>query len=478
MFNLFKNPYDYKLKKIKLFDFELSYKLKDEPLNEKTRSLHELGLSYHIYSPVRIRMLSEGYGDWYTKEDTPHEIQKLVQEAPSLSDSEIQAKLNKYYIHKAIRTMSAYKGGSVPLTNFPHVETKQINLLSQKGEQTLARLINAAKENDYSDRITLLALRGAHKFLMDTSCYRDFDIDGNFLIARHQMLEGPLKDKTFYTFPTVQLTKGCYNNCSHCMAEATADSINHMPYPMFIKIFEKLWPQYKKYPFYTGDHSFSKHFDDSDTFAYQDNIMGVDYGDVVTFLRAKHAAPSCLLTKGVRGKKAKLALAKTLQFSDWPINISFVDTPKENMPDNIKRLKDTLQVIKDIGFPKVLCLISHLTLKSGSSVPAEIFEDFKVEKVAIYNCGRALQFPKEELLITEDVGGYFIAPDVIQPNGDVVSRKVINGHIQSRKKANVFDTPFVFRQRSHWFWLTLHSRVRLRMLKKKFLNNKQHTKDN
>ena len=52
------------------------------------------------------------------------------------------------------------------------------------------------------------------------------------------------------------------------------------------------------------------------------------------------------------------------------------------------------------------------------------------------------------------------------------------GHIQSRKRANVFDIPFIYRQRSHWFWLKIYSRVRLRRLKKKLLNNKQYTKDN
>ena len=436
--------------------FEKFYFNQDIPLTEKTKHFHTLGLQFQIYSPVRLRMLLDKDTPWYIKEDTPKEILALAQKAPSLSDEEIDFELNKYYIHKAIRVMSAYKNGSIPLTSQPHVKTTPQNLLSKVGEECLTHLMNATKKNDYSLDNREIALFSTHKFLLDTRFYCDFDINPQILLHSFMMIEGELTGVKQYIFPTIQLTRGCYNECSHCMASATAKNINHMPYPMFLKIYETLLPHYKDLPMYTQDTSFGKHFDDSDPLHYQDNIIGADYGDIVTLLAQKYDMPSVILTRGVKGKQSKIAFAKILDQGISSFPISFVDTPKEDMAYNLKQLKDTLQIVnsmtvdeKERDFLKRMLYVSHLHLNSGPTITKETLDSLafpledRYSKAPIYAVGRARQFPESELYYPWKGLKYnpFMSPFIIRPNGEVVFGKVDlkNGEYSQVVFGNIFD---------------------------------------
>ena len=438
--------------------FEVLFKNQDIPLDNESKDFHVLGLQYQIYSPIRVRMLQDKGIPWYIKEDTPKEILELSKKASALSDDEIDFELNKYYMHKAIRVMSAYKNGSIPLTNLPHVETAPQNLLSKEGEKALSYLITAAKEKDYTLRNREIALLGSHKFLLKSYFYRDFDIDAKKIMYSVKFLDGENKGKTHHIFPTIQITRGCYNECSHCMANATAKNINHMPYPMFVKIYEALLPHYKNMPMYTGDTSFGKHFDDSDPLHYQDNIMGVDYGDIVTLLSRKYNMPAILLTRGVRGKKSKIAFAKVLDQGIAHFPISFVDTPKENIEYNLKQLKDTLQIVNSMpvseeerSLMKEMIHVTHLHLNSGPSVTKETLNSLafdlsdKLDYAKIYAVGRARQFDKDELFYPWEGLDYnpFTAPVVITPRGNTIIGKVNKkGEYNYTLLGNIFDKKF------------------------------------
>ncbi len=390
-----------------------------------------------IYSPVVIRAAADNWNSlpFYVTEDTPLPIQEIIHQSSALTDNEIQYRLNKYAIKRAVEVLSQYHDCPVPLTNRSDIPVTRQNLLSEKGEKALAVLRQAVQQKYYTDKMARLAHKTTHKHLMDLSYYVSWRLPAKLLLQEYTFLD---ENRTVaYNFPTIQLTQGCVNNCSHCMAEAEP-KLSHMPYPMFLGLFTCLNKTYKKYPEEIVDgesYAFNRFFSDSDMITYRDNIMGVDSGDVIFQLTFKHERGSAFMTRGVTDRASEIALAKVLMLR-LPILLSFVDTPAENMAHNIKQLQRTLQLLEKMGMKEENFPINHLHLKSGPTVSDDVFMGFENQKVEIYKAGRARQFPDSELLLPPDEA--FQCPIVLRPSGNVVWQEVKNGVLESQTLTSLF----------------------------------------
>ncbi len=403
-----------------------------------------LALMYQIYSPVIIRALAKQWNGapFYVAETTPVEIQQIIHQSSGFSDDEIQTQLNKYWITRAVRVLGAYRHCETPLTDSPKVEKMPRNFLSGKGERALQILQKALFEKRYSNTAAELAIRSTHKFLMDLSFYRSWKLNAEALA------KGPFRKGTeneYYIFPTVQLTKGCINHCSHCCVRA-GGPLSHMPYPMFWAIYQELNKTYKDYPqiMLGGDtRMFDRFFGDSDSLSYRDSIMGADAGDVVMLMVAKYGNESTFMTRGVTDRASEIALVKVLLHQR--VALSFVDTPAENMQRNIKQLQRTLQLIDKLKMRNVLWPINHLHLKSGPSVSDDVFMGFKTAKGFIYRWGRAKRFPKQETVHIPT--GVFQFSHIIRPNGDIVKQRGHKLEIETKVAVSMFQKSPVCRPR-------------------------------
>ena len=280
-----------------------------------------------------------------------------------------------------------------------------------------------------------LAVRSGHKFLAEGKYYLGWKFSSKF--ARYVTIKHCMQgDNTicYYTFPAIQLTKGCMNHCSHCDSRAEAH-LSHMPWPMFRSLHRALNRYYRDYPQKGMNHYFSQFFADSDMLDYHDPIMGADSGDVGLWV-ALESGYCQYLTRGVKNEQNKLALAKAL-VSGQPIAISFVDTPKENMEHNLSQLNDTLDVVNSVPERKGQPSIVHLHLKSGGSVDKKVFRDFPVEDAEIHALGRAKDFPSEEVNHFPDKE--FVAPVLFEPSGRITGQRIKDAEITKVKLRNLFD---------------------------------------
>ena len=378
-----------------------------------------------IYSPIFLALLghkiSENKIDPIELEIIPTEIRDLaVSSLLKANDKAIQMQLDKYWVKRAVFVLSKYQNCSVPLsdTNQGLINGRGENLLSPKGEKVLNILNQALQKGILTKKVVRLAQKAAHKFYMDIDLYKKWDISAKSLL--YPLILSENYEKIGDVYPIIQLTKGCLNNCSHCLMRATPN-LTHMPYPMFLSLHNHLWKTYKKIPVLNGkefgfseDVFFGKFFFDSDSLSYHDDIVGVDAGDV--FIRSFYnCIPISIMTKGVNTLTSQKALFKMV--NKTVISLSFVDTPHENMDKNIRQLNETLDLLEKWGVKKELIKLSHLQLKSGAQVDKAIFRDFSVEDVEIYRAGRAKDFKESELLLLEDKA--FTPQIVVEPSGSI-----------------------------------------------------------
>lgn len=390
-------------------------------------------LLFQIYSPLILR---ESYRRWpelysFSRENTPSEIVTLIDKCPHFSDRKLQKRLNQYQIEKAIQVLKSYQNCTVPLTDDPAVKQTRRKLTSNTGDRNLKILQQAQEKGIYSDKIADLAIRCAHKFLFDDKNYRSWHISAQKAYAMAQA-----HGNGEITFPAIQLTKGCSNNCSHCCERAT-NHLSHMPWPVFVNLYKAFQRHYRYYPHKSSESQFAKFFADSDMLSYRDPIMGTDAGDLGLWM-TEHRGICQYLTRGITDDASKLALTKAI-VSQQPITLSFVDTPKEDMPHNIQQLSNTLDVFESVPNRRYNPLILHLQMKSGPTVPDEIFRNFPVEKKAIWAMGRGKDLPDTETEHYPD--NQFYAPDIIAPNGDILLCRIKNGERINRKVNSLYGIP-------------------------------------
>lgn len=367
----------------------------------------------NIYSPTVIR---EAYKQWNTqqtfvKNTVPEEIKVLIQTSLTLSDDELQKRLNKYIIKKAIQVLKGYKKCPIPLTKDRQVNSFQFNLLSPKGKRALHILFGADKKGHYSDTLVRLALESSHKFLMDFSYYNIPEISED--LANALLIHGKAENGNIqYGFPILKLSKGCTNNCSHCM-NCAEPHLSHMPFPLWCGLHKKL-NQYYANPQNDKEYAntFEYFYEDNDPLSYRDDIIGADCGDVALFCKINQA-PFKLTTKGATNQYSEEALLKAASVLT-DICFSFVDTPKENISENLKRIQKGIRQIHALPFHRQV-VVDHLHLKSGATISQDQFLGANVRSINIFEEGRATQFPKEEL--EPALNGVY--PVIIEPNLDI-----------------------------------------------------------
>lgn len=403
--------------------------------NEPEFAKKNLGyfLLFQIYSAPIIR---ETYRKWpelpaFIRENTPAEIVTLIDKSTHFSDRKLRKRLNQYYIEKAVQVLKNYQNCAVPLTDDPTIKQTRRKLTSAVGDRNLKILERAKEQRVFTDKMADLAIHCTHKFLFDSKNYRSWHISSKLAQAMAQD-----HGNGEITFPAIQLTKGCGNNCSHCCERAT-NHLSHMPWPVFVNLYKAFQKHYCRYPHESGDSQFAKFFADSDMLSYRDPIMGTDAGDLGIWMTENEGLCQ-YLTRGVTDEASKLALTKAI-ISQQPITLSFVDTPKEDMTYNMQQLSDTLDVFESIPQRNYNPLILHLQMKSGPTVPDEIFRNFPVEKKGIWAMGRAKDLPDTETEHYPD--GQFFAPDIIAPNGDILLCRIKNGERMNSKVSSLYGIP-------------------------------------
>ena len=411
-------------------------------------------LTAEIYSPVVIRM---AYARWrempfYAREGVHVEMRKILEESPSLSNGELQKKINAHLIVRGIKILVAYSHCPVPLTQDRTIPVRHENFLSNRGKGALKALLHTATRGKFTYEMADLAIRTSHKFLMDLGYYRNL-INSESADVLTFSVHNKNKDMHLFYPPIVQLSQGCPNHCSHCFASAE-NHLSYMPYPMWRKIYETLNGRYQ---YYHGDayqygHSkllswipgvnkrvtlnyvpFARFFHDSDPSIYHDSIINVDAGDIALLLREKEA-DYYFLTKGITNPVSRRAIAKTALA--YPISISFVDTPKESKVHSMTQFRKTLNLVESVPHSQGIQNIHLLYLKSGPSVCEDIFKGYNLIKELILPCGRANQFPTSELDMTQTEDLY---PFTINPNGDIVLPKCENTRYIQDKIKNIFS---------------------------------------
>ena len=394
-------------------------------------------LLFQIYS---VPVLRQAYPNWpavpwYLRENTPLVIQDLIEKSPSLSNEDLQLKLNEYHMRQAVEALSSYQACDTPITQDITVPQNRYKLTSKKGDKALSILKNALHERQFSDQMADLAVRTGHKFLFRNEYYIDFKFPKRVADALTKELLLIKDNSVLYTFPAIQLTKGCMNHCSHCDSRAEPH-LSHMPWPVFRSLHRHLNKYYQHWPQKEIDHYFSQFFADSDMLDYHDPIMKVDSGDVGLWIHEEKGYCQ-YLTRGIKSPKNKLALAKAL-VSGQPLAFSFVDTPLENMFRNLQQLNDTLDTVQSVTERVKPQNIIHLHLKSGTSVDKKVFRGFPVEDALIYALGRANDFPPQEVNHFSDKE--FIVPCLIEPNGNITDQRIQNSEVVCVRLNNLFRT--------------------------------------
>ena len=418
--------------------FEFMYKGKDVPelVQDDFNFVHGF-LMFGIYSPTVIR---EAKKNWeklpeHVKNCIPNEIEDLIQKSDELSDVLLKEKLNTYAVNKAIRILSGYQNMLFPLTNDKYVKTSRYNLLSQEGEAALRTLKTAKNQKRFTDVTADLATRTSHKFLMDFKYYKIPVITeemANVLLLYGKSPFAP--DVISYAPPILKLSKGCTNNCSHCM-NCAEPHISHMPYPLWCGLHHAFYKYYKEPKIGRFTNPFEYFYEDNDPISYYDPIIEADAGDIAFFCRIQ-GAPFKFTTKGITNEASRKAISKAAAVST-EIVLSFVDTPKENMTHNINQMQETIRLIQSIPtVEKREIEIDHMHLKTGPSVSDEVFLGCPNHKLPIFRIGKAKQFSEQEADTTapENVGVY---PVCIEPNGNIVKYFTVNGLHKGVKVGNL-----------------------------------------
>ncbi len=408
--------------------YEKLYRFKDNPKFIE-KNIGDF-LLYQIYSPCVIRTC---YPLWpqlpkVYRENTPPEIESLMEMSPFLNTDQLAQKLNRYQIEKAIKVLKSYQNCSVPLTQDQSVKKTRRKLTSSVGDSNLKILQQALQKGNYSNAMADLAVRCSHKFLFDKRNYRHWHISS-------EMAKKLAKERIWsvWLFPAIQLTKGCENRCSHCCDRAESN-LSHMPWPVFVDIYKGLNRHYRFYPQESCGHYFSQFFADSDMLSYQDPIMGADSGDAAMWV-AQEKGYFNVMTRGVTNQKSELALRKVIM-SEQPLVISFVDSPNENMHHNIDQLRDTLDVVESMKNRKFNPSIVHLHTKNGPTVPDSIFRGFPDEKRIIWAFGRGKDLPADETERFPDSS--FSSPNLIEPNGNIILTKIKDGENVKMKLTSLY----------------------------------------
>lgn len=419
-------------------------------------------ITYQIYSPVTVKIMgkkiAESKIDNLDLANTPSEIRNLAVRSSDMQDDFLQKQIDLYWMKKAVFVLDSYQNCPIPLPDnkYQTYQGERTNLLSSKGQKALAYLNDALQSRQLNEKTVKMALKAAHKFYLDGDFYKQWKIDPNSLVLPLGRSSNPKEELDMY--PTLQLTKGCLNNCSHCLMRAEPN-ITHMPYPMFLNLHKQLWKKYKKMPILDGteiglneDVFFGKFFFDSDSLSYHDDIIGVDFGDIALKMYY-NKEPTTVMTKGVNTLISKIALKKIINKA--PISLSFVDTPLENMVRNKKQLNETLDMFDKYG--SKTAVLFHLHLKSGPSIGPEIFRGYPVESVEIYRAGRAKNFPDNELLhLTDET---FLPQVVIEPSGDIQIVYFKDKEAVFKKMGSVIKNDFL-RHGSFKEWVNLLTRNR------------------
>ena len=413
-------------------------------------------LTAEIYSVPVLRQAHSRWSDlpFYCQDTIHPDIRDLIARSHNLSDIEIQKRLYTHLITRAIKVLSAYSRCSIPLTDDETVPIRRENLLSDRGKQAFRTLIQAAIKGDFNRETADLALRTTHKFLMDTGYYRDLINTGGIDTLTLSLYRAKTKLLHHFSYipPIIQLTKGCPNHCSHCFA-AAGKHLSYMPYPMWRKIYETLDRHFKYFGFreeYQPPKFLSRlhivprkivqsypvldrFFHDSDPATYHDSVINADGGDIALWLKDR-GAELYFLTKGIVGPTSARAIAKTA--SVYPIDISFVDTPREDMNHNIRQLQKTVDLIRSVPDNRGIPRIWNVHLKTGKTVPDSTFMGEHVIDTPIIPSGRANQFPSDLLNMNEKNSTY---PYVIDPNGDVILPRCRNTLYIREKLNNIFE---------------------------------------
>ena len=413
-------------------------------------------LMAEIYSPAVIRQAHNRFRDipFYARESVHIEMRELINQAPTLSDAALQRIINAHLIARAIKILVAYAHCQVPLTKSIHIPIQHKDFLSERGHRALNILLKAVARGSFTSDMADLAVRTSHKFLMDLGYYKNLINSGSAEVLTFYVHN---KNKSFnnYVPPVIQLTQGCPNYCSHCFADART-KMSYMPYPMWRKIYQSLHSHYQYYQGYRWEFPtpkwkswlpfvpkktvfnyvpFARFFHDSDPSSYYDPIIGVDAGDISLLLKDKEE-PLYFLTRGVTDSLSKRAIAKTALA--YPIDLSFVDTPKENMVHNIRQLNKTIRLIRSVHNNQGIARIFHLILKTGPSVPDSTFTGETVIKTMIMPSGRANQFSPVVLDMEHSSDDY---PLTINPNGDIVFPHTKDCVYTQEKLNNIFKKP-------------------------------------
>ena len=393
-------------------------------------------LLLQIYSVPLIRRIYPDWPavSWELKKNTPSRIHDLIEKSPYLSNKILQLRLNEYYISRAIEVLSGYQACDVPMTQDKSIPQNRYKLTSKEGDRALTILKNAFSRKNFSNVLADLAVRTGHKFLASDRYYIGCRFSGKD--ASHLAIPVRKNDESDidYIFPTIQLTQGCLNQCSHCDSRAMPH-LSHMPWPLFRSLYRGLNDHYRYYRQQNIDFYFSDFFADSDMLDYNDSIMHVDSGDVGVWIKTEGGVCQ-YLTRGVKNDQNSLALAKALH-SGQPITISFVDTPLENMPRNLEQLQRTLDVVETVRGNKVMPDIVHLHLKNGGSVNQSVFRGYSTEDSIIYALGRAKNLPADEINHFPDEN--YLPKYIFKPNGDLVFQCVKNGDLDLTVKCNLFQ---------------------------------------
>ena len=413
--------------------YERLYTLKD---NKKIvqKYLNDF-LLFQIYSPEILHQAYISWPElpWFIKKNVPQKVQDLIENSSYVSGKVLQTQLNEYYIRCAVDVLSAYQSCDTPITQDKTIPQNRYKLTAEKGDKALVILQNALQEKHFSNQMADLAIRSGHKFLADDKYYRYPKISFQMASAYALPIRPEGEKETNWMFPTIQLTQGCLNHCSHCDSCAEPH-LSHMPWPIFRGLYRNLNKYYRHYRQEKSGFYFACFFSDSDMLDYQDPIMGVDSGDVGLWITGEKGYCN-YLTRGVKNESDKLALAKAL-VSGQPVGISFVDTPKENMEHNLKQLNETLDTVESVperaGNPPII----RVQLKSGSSVDVSVFRGFPLETKIIHALGRSKDFSADETEMYPDEN--WIPKVIFRPNGDLVWQDVKNGNIRWEKLKNMF----------------------------------------
>ena len=410
----------------KLYFFKEDKKLVQERVNDF--------LLYQIYSVPVLRKIYPEWPAfrWFLRQNTPTEIQSLIEKSPYLSDEKLRLELNEYHSRQAVQVLSAYQACDTPITQDKTVPVNRYKLTTRHGDKALAILQNALKQKQFSDKMADLAVRSSHKFLMEDKYYLRWRFSEKYVSD----LAFPVQEKgdteKAWMFPIIQLTQGCLNHCSHCDVRAEAH-LSHMPWPLFRGLYRNLNKYYRHYPQKKMDCHFSSFFVDSDTLDYNDPYMNVDSGDVSLWIEEEGGSFQHF-TRGIKNERDKLTLAKAL-FSGQPFALSFVDTPAENMSRNLKQLNETLDIVEALPDRNVQPNIIHRHLKSGPTVSKEIFRGFPLYQRGIHALGRAKDFPYEET--EHQPNENYIPKFVFRPNGDLAMEEVKNDEITLEVGRNI-----------------------------------------